>query len=505
MFTSFTMILKVVQTMNSNTQSRITACFMTAALITACGGGSGDDTIAGIDGTGSPNNQPSASATAYGTVTGFGSVFVNGVRFETDSAEFDIDGTIGTQNDLAIGDVVLVVGTLDSGSTIQGTATSVIFDDAVEGPVQSIDETAGTLVVLGQTVQISADTSFDDSIQPQTLTGILLNDIVEVAGLRTSDGSIEATRIELKPASTEFETTGVVSNLDATAMTFNINALLVDYSSAMLNDFSNGMIDNGDVVEAKGGITLGSNSELIATRVERKAGQLAPNAGDRAEIEGFITRFVNAQDFDVSGFPITTNNQTVFEGGTAADIGLDIKIEAEGEFDANGVLVATRIDIRRSRAVRLEALIDSVNPNANSFVSLDITIKSDTLTRIEDKSDADIESFSVNQLVAGNYVEVRGVEFPAGSGEILASLVEREDIDTETELQGFVQSVAQPEFTILGVTITTNSATVFRDAADNIISASDFFAQAEGRLVKAEGTEVSIAAIIATEVEFEIE
>ena len=491
--------------MNSYPRNSIATCVTIAMLVAACGGGGGGSTTAGIDGTGSPSVPSVASAAAYGTVTAFGSIFVNGIRFETESAEFEIDGESGTQADLSIGDVVLVVGTLNSGSTTQGTATSVVFDDAVEGPVESVNQATGTLVVLGQTVRISANTSFDDSIQSQSLASIVPGDVVEVSGLRASDGSIEATRIEAKPASTEFETTGVVSNHDVTAKTFDINALLVDYTGAMLNDFPSGAIANGDIVEVKGGTTLGPNGELVATRVERKAGRLAPNAGDHAEIEGFITRFVNAQDFDVSGFPVTTTNQTVFDGGAAGDLGLDIKVEAEGALNADGVLVASRIDIRRSRTVRLMALVDAVSPGTSSFVSLTITIKTDTLTRIEDKSDADVEPFSVDQLVAGNYVEVRGVEFPAGSGEILAGLLERKDVDADTELQGFVETVTEPTFTILGVTITTNGGTVFRDAADNVISSDDFFAQAAGSLVKAGGTEVANAEIVATEVELEIE
>jgi hypothetical protein len=481
--------------------------------MTACGGGGGGSPTAGITGTGAtpppPNPNPApASAVSLGTIAAFGSVFVNGVRFDTSGTEFEIDGEVGSQDDLRVGDVVLVVGTLDSGSTTNGAATSIVFDDAVEGPVQSVDTAANTLVVLGQTVRITASTSFDDSIRLASLAGVAVADVVEVSGLRQSDGSIEATRIEAKPVSNGFETTGLVSGLDTANLRFNINALVVDYSAAMLNDFPAGGIANGNLVEVKGGTTLAAGGMLTATRVEFKTGALSPNAGDRAEIEGFVTRFGDARNFDVSGFPVTTNDQTVFEGGVATDLGLDIKVEAEGNVDANGVLVATKIDIRRSRAIRLMALVDSVDPGSDSFVSLGITIKADALTRVEDKSSQDVEPFSVDQLVAMDYVEVRGVEFPAGSGEILAGLLEREDALAETELQGFVQAVQEPTFTILGVTITTNGGTVFRDAQDIVISSTEFFSQISqpgNHLVKADGTEVGTTEVVASQVEIEIE
>ena len=73
-------------------------------------------------------------------------------------------------------------------------------------------------------------------------------------------------------------------------------------------------------------------------------------------------------------------------------------------------------------------------------------------------------------------------------------------------LQGFVETVADPSYTILGVTIETNAGTIFRDVNDAPISAADFFNQvAPNSLVKAKGNEVSDTTVVATEVEFELE
>jgi hypothetical protein len=495
--------------MSSYTRSLQFVGILAAATLAACGGGGGG-TVAGIDGTGITPQNPPSTAVAFGTVTAFGSVFVNGVRYDTSAASFTLDGISGTQADLGIGDVVLVTGSFAAGSTTQATATSVVYDDAVEGRIESIDLGTSTLVVLGQSVRITVDTSFDDSIQPASIDGLAGVPIIEVSGLIASDGSIEASRIEPKPVSGEFETTGLVSSIDSAAMRFSINALVVDYSGvSQLQDFPGGIISNGDLVEVKGGTTLGANGELIATRVEFKGGNISASAGDRVEVEGFITRFIDATDFDVSGQPVTTNSQTTIVGGEAVDLGLDIKVEAEGELDANGILVATKIDIRRARAVRVAALVDSVN--GSSFVTLGITINSDSLTRIEDKSGLDEEPFAVSNLVVGDYVEVRGTEFPAGSGQLLAGRIEREDSGS-TELQGFVTAVNEPDLSILGVTIMTGAGTIFRDANDMAILADDFFALvvaagggSAGSLVKATGQEVAPQMIAASQLEFEIE
>jgi len=250
---------------------------------------------------------------SVGPVSNFGSVIVNGVTYDTDSAMFTVNGAAATQADLSVGDVVIVTATIDNNGTT-GTATSVIFDDLVTGPVDSIDLVGNSLVVLGQDVLVSPDTSFDASFSPASLDGVSVGQIVEVSGQIDANDNIVATRIEPKPAGTQFEVHGTVAGLDNNNMRFTLRGLTVDFSSAMLDNFPNGQIADGDFVEAKG-VNLGATGELIATRVELESLVPGVDDGDRVEVEGFITRFASATDFDVAGFPVTTNGSTVFEGG----------------------------------------------------------------------------------------------------------------------------------------------------------------------------------------------
>lgn len=483
------------------TLARLFACLMLLATA-GCGGGGGG----GSDDQGGNNPPPAGGIVrtgfAIGPIANFGSVIVNGVRYSTTGAAITVDDSPGVESDLRVGQVVSISGQLDASLTT-GTASQISFDDNVEGPVQSINTVAGTLVVLGQTVRVGADTSFDDNIQPASLAGLIVGDLVEVSGLVMSDGSIDATRIEKKPAGSLFEVHGTISSLDIVNRRFNLSALVVDYSAAQLDDFPGGQLNNGQSVEAKGS-AVDANGVLAATRVEFEGSPVTGAAGDRIEIEGFITRFASAQDFDVSGVPVTTGAATVFEGGAAADLGLNVKVEVEGSLTVGGAISASKVDIRRATAVRVTALVDSVNSAANSLDVLGITVRIDALTRLEDKSAADVDPLTINSINAGDYLEVRGSELPAGSGDILATIVERDDADTETILQGFVTSVANPSFTILGVTITTNGATQFRDTDDSAISAATFFNRvAAGTLVKAKGLETSTTTMTADEVEFE--
>jgi hypothetical protein len=489
--------------------NRIFAAFLATAILSTAGcggGGGGGGGVTPPPVTPPPTGGITRTGVAVGPITGFGSVIVNGVTYDTANASFTKDGMSATQDDFSVGQVVLVKGTIDDDGT-NATANTVEFDDVVEGPVSSVNDQLNQLVVLGQTVLLTATTSIDDSC-PGILDDLLLVPAVEVSGLPDADGVIEATRIECRDGTWDgvMEVNGIARNVTAT--TFTINALTVDYSSAaeIANFPTAGVITNGDPVEAKGTVITGNT--LDATRVEYKGNRFATDDGDFAEIEGFITRFDSATDFDVSGLPVTTTSSTTFEGGTAADLNLNLKVEVDGDFNANGVLVATKVDIKSATAVRVLGTLDAVS--GNTVTILGITVNTDPLkTRFEDKSEARIDPLHVGDLSAGDYVEIRGQEQPVG--QITAVLLERDDFDTRTELRGFVEvgGKNEPNLTVLGAIIVTNGSTLYRDsrgATDVAMTAAEFWAAVqESSLVDARGTESGDTTLAATELELQMD
>lgn len=517
--------------MNISTKIVALASALILVTISACGGGGGG-------GTTTPPTAPppvggiSGNGIAMGPISTFGSIVVNGVHYETTNTTFTFDDNPSTEDQLEVGDIVLVRGTInDDGVT--GTATTVFSDDDVTGPITagSIDLTANQFEVLGQLVQVTPETSFDDEgISPASLEGLADGDIVEVHGFFTPDDvngvDIVATRIEDKSAAglTDDEVHGIVSN--RTDTTFTINDLLVDYSAAQLdNSFPNGLISDGDFVEAKGtSSVINGVLTLTATSVELEDDGINGDDGDHVEVEGFISGFVNSTtDFFVAGVQVRVDAGTVVtDAGVAADVsllGANLKVEVEGDL-LGGILIADKIDIRRGKAVRAVAIVDSTDttaadPLAHTLVMLDITFTIDALTRFEDKSNARVTPLTIADLAMGNYLEIRGTEFPAGSGQVLATIVEREDdpgAPQRTELQGFVESFDDPAanpttLTILGVTIDTNAAE-FRDVNDNVIAdAATFYGLlvVDTTLVKVRGTESGPDSIAATQVELELE
>ena len=322
-----------------------------------------------------PPNPPSASVgktdvVTFGTISGFGSVIVNGVRYDTSNAQFTDEGAAIAQGDLKVGQFVRLHGEVSASGTAR--AMKIERDDLLEGPIGAIDAVAGTLVVLGQTVVIDADTSFDERIVPASLAGLALAQWIEVDGLPGPDGIIHATRIEPKAAAGEMEVTGVVSALDTTVRTFRIGSLVIDYMQASLDDFPAAGIANGDRVEAKGN-ALNANGELIATEVELQR-LVDRDDADEIEIEGYITRFASVTDFDVSGQRVTTTGATEFEDGAAADLAVGLKVEVEGDLNSAGMLVAEEISIRRPGDVRITGAIESIDAAASRIHLLDLQV-----------------------------------------------------------------------------------------------------------------------------------
>jgi Domain of unknown function (DUF5666) len=462
------------------------------AALAACGGaGTSTAPVAGS------NQTP---VVVSGAITGFGSVFVNGTRFDTSGASITQNGSPATQQALRVGQIVHIQGVMDD-STGLARAERVRQDNNLEGPITAIDAAAQTFVVLAQTVRVTAETSFDDSLG--TSFAVLTVGLqVEVSGMPNAAGHIIATRIEKRGAGeTALEIEGKVSALNTTTRKFNINALVVDYSAATLSDFGAAGIANDQIVEVKGS-TVNAAGELIATRVERRNHEQHDRDGSfRREVEGLITRFVSATDFDVAGRKVTTTATTRYEGGTVADLALNTKVEAEGAIDANGVLVAVKIEFKRGHNAGVAGVVDAVAPGADGITGtvtvLGVTVTVDARTRVEDKGSTRIEMFRLSNLAVGDFIRVRGTE--TGPLQLSASRLERRRLESNNRsfVRGTARALARPNLTVLGVPVVTNASTQFEE-----VTADEFFATAAGRVVAAKGPETANS-ITAVEIEFE--
>lgn len=125
-----------------------------------------------------------------------------------------------------------------------------------------------------------------------------------------------------------------------------------------------------------------------------------------------------------------------------------------------------------------------MDATAGTVVVLGIQASVDALTRFEDHSSQKIETFSLADVHSGDWLEIRGAPSPAGSNAIRAMRIDRVQPQSRVQLTGSVAAAAQPNFTILSVTIATTSATQFA----NGLNATTFFAAPVGKIASVKGS-----------------
>lgn len=454
-------------------------------LVAACGGGgdsAADDSAAGGAVVGA-----TATAMSYGTVTQFGSVWVNGVEFHTGSSSFRVDDNPGVESDLRIGMVVRV-----DGSIADKTASMVTVDDAIKGRVEQVLD-ANRMRVMGQTVQIDSQTRFDNGVVP------VVGDIVEVHGQAVSDGTVAAGFIEKKSTfgAPPYAAKGFVMNHNTAAQTFALGSLVVSYAGATVNDMPAGSW-NGRLVEAKGSACAGNPvcGTLTASQVEPSGVRMASIA--IAEVEGFVTS-TSANGFVVGGQSVVTNAATVFAGGVLADISAGTKLEVEGSISA-GVLTAKKVSFRDN--IRLEGDVASVDAASGSLTLAGlpgVTVNVNSLTGFKGVA-------SLAGLAAPNHLRIRA-RLAAGNTVLATELEMRSSSpDARLVLQAPVSAVSgTSSVTMLSNVVDTSgvSDNEFKDINDLAIDRTAFYAAVKvGTMVKARG-DLGVARIDWHQVELE--
>lgn len=320
--------------------------------LASCGGGGTQVSEGGIGGSG----------ISTGSVTAFGSIWVNGVEFSTSGAkiieEDDVAGAITLNTDdsddttelapyLSEGMVVTVTGTInDDGVT--GTAETISFEDILEGPVVGTPAAGATsFIALGQTVHVTTSTIYDDGLID--IVDIEDGQVVEISGYRDANGDIHAAYVAKKadnynPAE-KFEVKGIASVNSQYEL--QIGELRVDTSGRGqdVNVFA------GKFVEAKGlfdGVNLLTALEDVEIEDESFDESDPQLDGYKAELEGLASTDCGPTapcEFEMSGVIVQVGTSTTYSGtaSTVTDITAGVKLEVEGILQ-NGKLVANSIE-----------------------------------------------------------------------------------------------------------------------------------------------------------------
>lgn len=301
------------------------------SVLSACGGGGGG-TVAGGSGGGVGSGGTGISV---GPITGFGSIIVNGITYDTQTATI----TTSDSPSLQLGMTVEVAGTVQAGLTT-GTATSVVAAADLRGTIDTLSLAPDQLTVLGTTVSTDSQTIVDGAA---AFANLQVGDRVQVYGLVDATGSVRATRIELLPGATTPVLSGQIQNLNTGATTFQIGTLTVQYGTAT---FAGGLTAGQLATDLRVRVRAAADpvaGVLTATQIQLWHGNAQPE-GSTSSVTGVVTDFASLSSFRVLGAAIDASSAQI-TGGPAGSIGNGVKVEIVGTV-RNGVLEASRVAIR---------------------------------------------------------------------------------------------------------------------------------------------------------------
>ncbi len=457
-----------------------------AALLSGCGGAGGGGIASVTSGGGSGGGIGGTGLTSSGAINGFGSVFVNGVEFETDGAEILVNGKSVGEDALGLGMLVVVTGSVNDDG-MRGTATRIVFDDDVQGPVEATlpaaDGDSMLVTVLGTEVIAERTATVFEGV---TFATLAVGDLVEVSGFPDSQGRLRATRIEKKDTFqagvSQIGIKGVVSNLAGTE--FLLGGYTVNFSGADLSEVPGGALVDGMQVEVEG--TLDPQAlRISASRIEEESGSGSAfnNNGD-VNVQGVVTDFVSSANMRVNDVAVDASNAVLSPSDLV--LGNGMIIEAEGLWE-NGILKASRVEGRRGR-VEIEAAVASVDSIARTLTMQlqggTINVLVDSRTMLDDDTDEQ-RRLTLADIRPGDFLELEALGQSVG---FVATRINRDKPDDEV-LQGTLDKfVAGDSVTVLGITYGTAGAQ-FKSLDNVSLTPAEFYAAlTPGALVKVKDT-----------------
>lgn len=351
---------------------------------------------------------------AVGPITGYGSIIVNGVRFDDSSAAvLDDAGNVRSRDQLRLG-VMTVVDAFEltgSAGSQRAIASTIRISSEIVGPVDAVDPAAGRIEVLGQTVMVTPATVFDAA---GGLASLQVGTVVEVYGRHDAvAGRYAATRIERKSDVERYTLRGVIASVNAPS--FMIGGQRIGLAQLPAPDLQ--QVVAGRLVR----VTLQTSAfgDLrIATAVTSGLRQLPDR--DDAQVEGRISAWGSSRQFSVDGMAVDAAGAAFPDGEGGVVLGARVEVEGESR---GGVLYA--------RVVKVEGDEDSGNSvfELNGPIeTLDMAGRTLTLRGVvvDFSGNVQFRSGTASDLAVGRRIEVEGALSSDGS-RVVAQEITFED------------------------------------------------------------------------------
>ncbi|MDE2092589.1 MAG: hypothetical protein KGI87_01935 [Burkholderiales bacterium] len=349
--------------MNRSIRAAIGALLL-AALAACGGGGTMVASTGGGVGTG-------GTGISMGTVTGFGSVVLDGTAYSSATPQY-FAGTDRDEARQVTSAAVELGGQLQIQLDAQGNPSTVLIAPELMGPVSTLS--AAGFTVNGVPVRVNTDPHAGPVTYYTGLAnyaGLAVGMQLEVHGAYGVDangqGYIQATLIEqLLGTNTVTRITGMVTNLNASAGTFQIDGLTVHYD-ATTSVLPAGMnLAAGQMVNVWSNVVPPSGNGVVAAGVIHI--RTLQGVSGPVQIGGLVSKLSGTR-FEAAGVPIDAGAPAL--AGVLPSLAAGAYVVVQGQSDAvSGVVMASGIRAYATQPapVELSGTITSYVGPANFLV-----------------------------------------------------------------------------------------------------------------------------------------
>ena len=421
-------------------------------IFSACGGGGGGGigiADGGIRGTGS----------SVGPVSGFGSVFVNGVKFETGNIlnrRVENNDGLSSEDDLEKGMILRVAGQWSPDGT--GTAESLEYDDTFRSTAANVSVTkvdssgapeTGTFTVLGQTISfdrrtvIRLDNEFADA-------SALEGKLVRISAWPSGD-SYRASYIgELDTLTGNLVELEGLGRYDSGDLLIGTQRIIVPGDSVFADGLTADAIgQTGQRIEVEGEY----DGAIITARTIRPADdrRYEGQEGEDIEITGTVSGYTpRATSFFVNGVAVSITSDTEFDDLDRDQLTDNMLVRVEGDF-RDGTIVAEEVELFEGNAdVEASVIKAGRLPDSWDIGGVIVVLTNSTVIEFDD---------GLSSISPDVSAEVEGIERTGNDGKVFleALTVEVEsDISTEYELTGRIDRAytGSGSIKVLGLVLT---------------------------------------------------
>jgi hypothetical protein len=222
---------------------------------------------------------------------------------------------------------------------------------------------------------------------------------------------------------------------------------------------------------------------------------------------GVVSDLVPNTSFVLDSTTVLISNTTVFENGTAASLNEGVWVKVKGSLDAERNLVASKVILYFKPRVHDEGLVQAVDLTAKTLTLNGVTFYVTADTSFNDRSKAHVRLFDLEDLVTGDFVDVRGYKQAATATtpeRMIATRVERKNAKDKghngywSEVSGVIESVNGDVIVVSGHNIKVTNKTQLK----GFTNIQAFLNGAVGLHVEVKGTvenDVFVARVIELE------